>query len=121
MERGEPPVPHLLHQAVLDRVEVHVVDVTPEVVLVKRVGRTALIGGLARVLTFAVPVVIVRLNGLGTETDAFFLAAAVVLFWTTTSGAIVEGVAVREANTAARRVSMLWLAGAFVVLAGAFV
>lgn len=58
--------------------------------LLRQIGVTAMAGGFARVLTFVIPFVVARIFGIGVVTDAFFLAAAIVLFWTVSIAAVVE-------------------------------
>ena len=55
--------------------------------ILRHMGLAAVAGGGARAFTVVVPVFIARAFGIGPETDAFFLAAAIILFWTvSTSG-----------------------------------
>lgn len=52
---------------------------------------SAVLGGLiARGITVLIPVMVAHTYVLGTETDAFFLAAAGILFWATTMGVLLE-------------------------------
>ena len=52
---------------------------------------SAVLGGLlARGVTVLIPVLVAHTYLLGIETDAFFLAAAGILFWSTTMGILVE-------------------------------
>lgn len=56
----------------------------------RHITATAVIGTMARLSTVLVPFVAARVYGLGTEMDSFFLAAAVVLFWTMSVSPVLE-------------------------------
>lgn len=58
--------------------------------ILRHMGLAALAGGGARVFTVAVPIFIARAFGIGPETDAFFLAAAIILFWTVSIAPVLE-------------------------------
>lgn len=58
--------------------------------ILRQISKTAIAGGLARLLTIVIPFAVVRVYGLGPVTDAYFLAAAVVLFWTTSMAPVLE-------------------------------
>lgn len=76
----------------------------------RRIGVTAAAGGLSRALTVIIPFVVARVFGLGVETDAFFLAAAVVLFWSTSIAVILETAVVTRVVAAPAAAVWKWLA-----------
>jgi len=61
------------------------------------IGITAAAGGVSRALTFFIPFLVARIFGIGLETDAFFLAAAVILFWTTSVATVLETATISRA------------------------
>ncbi len=58
--------------------------------MLRQIGGTALVGIVARLFTVVIPFVAVRVFGLGGDTDSYFLAAAVILFWTTSVAPVLE-------------------------------
>lgn len=57
--------------------------VVGSVTIAQHIGWAACAGIGARLVTVLIPVAIARTYGINAETDAFFLAAALILFWTT--------------------------------------
>ncbi len=58
--------------------------------ILRHMGLTAVAGGGARAFTVVVPIFIARAFGIGPDTDAFFLAAAIILFWTVSITPVLE-------------------------------
>ncbi|MCE2509636.1 MAG: hypothetical protein J4G10_01445 [Alphaproteobacteria bacterium] len=90
---------------------------------------SAVLGGLiARGITVLIPVMVAHTYVLGTETDAFFLAAAGILFWATTMGVLLEAsivprlmdIAEEDCWTLILRIGLL-LSGFTLLLGGAFI
>ncbi len=74
----------------------------------------ATLGGLvARGVTVLIPVMVAQVYALGVETDAFFLAAAGILFWGTTMGLLLEASIVSRLikRDAAERWALIFRAG----------
>lgn len=89
--------------------------------ILRQISTTAIAGGLARLLTVVIPFAVVRVYGLGPATDAYFLAAAVVLFWTTSMAPVLETgvVAALGRSPAAPWPTVLRIGGRFSLLAAA--